>query len=218
MIARGLRMGARMGARTTTRMYASAAATKEVQLPVKLFGLDGSYATAFYTAAAKTDALPAAEKAVAALKEIVTKDKRLAPILSDPSLTAADKKTVVDTLSKAAGGDSITTNFLATLAENNRLSILGDVLKQFDILTDAAHGRVEATVQSAEPLDSKTLGRLEKAIAASSLVGKGKSLNLKNKVVPDIKGGLIVEVGDRTVDLSVSAKVARLNQLLNESI
>jgi F-type H+-transporting ATPase subunit O len=207
-----------MGLRMAARSYASAAANQDVQLPVKLFGLDGSYASALYVAAAKTNELSTAEKAVNALKDILSKDNKLQTILSNPSLTGSDKKIVIDTLSKAAGGDKITTNFLATLAENNRLSILGDVLKQFDILSDAANGRVEATVTSVEPLDAKTLARLEKAIAGSSLVGKGKTLNIKNKVVPDIKGGLIVEVGDRTVDASVAAKLTRLNKLLNDSI
>ena len=38
------------------------------------------------------------------------------------------------------------------------------------------------------------------------------------QVVPDIRGGLIVEVGDRTIDLSVSAKIAKMNKLLTEQL
>ena len=38
------------------------------------------------------------------------------------------------------------------------------------------------------------------------------------QVRPDIKGGLIVEVGDRTIDLSVSARMARMNKLLQDTL
>lgn len=73
-------------------------------------------------------------------------------------------------------------------------------------------------VTSAQQLDGKTLGRLETAIAKSALVGQGKKLRVTNKVNPEILGGLVVEVGDRTIDLSVSAKVAKLNKLLTDNL
>lgn len=38
------------------------------------------------------------------------------------------------------------------------------------------------------------------------------------QVNPEIRGGLIVEVGDRTIDLSVSAKLARMNKLLKDQL
>ncbi len=38
------------------------------------------------------------------------------------------------------------------------------------------------------------------------------------QVNPDIVGGLIVEVGDRTVDLSVSSKLAKMNKLLTDTL
>jgi F-type H+-transporting ATPase subunit O len=38
------------------------------------------------------------------------------------------------------------------------------------------------------------------------------------KVNPDILGGLVVEIGDRTIDYSVSAKIAKLNKLLTDIV
>jgi len=35
---------------------------------------------------------------------------------------------------------------------------------------------------------------------------------------PTIRGGLIVEIGDRTIDLSVSAKMAKMNKLLRDQL
>jgi len=46
-----------------------------------------------------------------------------------------------------------------------------------------------------------------------------KSLRTNTRQVnPDIIGGLIVEVGDRTVDLSVSSKIAKMNKLLTDAL
>lgn len=88
-------------------------------------------------------------------------------------------------------------------------------------------------------LDNKTLSRLEAAVSKSSYVGAGKKLKVKNtvrptprtlflsqvpdpnkslQVNPDIVGGLVVEVGDRTIDLSVSSKLAKMNKLLTETL
>ena len=38
------------------------------------------------------------------------------------------------------------------------------------------------------------------------------------QVNPDIMGGLVVEIGDRTIDLSVSAKIAKMNKLLTDAL
>jgi F-type H+-transporting ATPase subunit O len=40
-------------------------------------------------------------------------------------------------------------------------------------------------------------------------------LIVTNKVKPAILGGLTVEFGDKTIDLSVASKVAKLNKLIS---
>ncbi len=69
-----------------------------------------------------------------------------------------------------------------------------------------------------QPLDSKTLAKLEAAVSKSSYVGAGKKLTVNNEVNSDIVGGLIVEVGDRTIDLSVSSRIAKMNKVLTDSL
>lgn len=196
----------------------AASAKAGVKPPVQLFGLDGTYATALFTAVSKTTSIESAASSLNALKETVSKDAKLATILENPALSAEDRAVVADTLSKKINLDQSVQNLLKVLAENNRLSLLPDVSAQFSKLTDAYNGLIQATVTTAQPLDSKLFKRVEKALAASSLVGKGKTLKLENVVKPEIQGGLIVEVSDRTVDLSVANKINKLNQVLREAI
>lgn len=200
------------------RTYATAA--KSAQPPVQLFGLDGSYASALYTASAKASSIETTEKSLKSITLLIEKDSKLANVLANPSLSSSDKKAVVGAVVQSSGvsSDKTIENFLTVLAENNRLNLIGEIASKFQVLSNAYHGLVEATVTSAEPLDKKIIGRLESALSKSEFVGQGKKLELSNKVNPDILGGLVVEIGDRTVDLSVSAKIARLNKLLTDQI
>lgn len=68
-----------------------------------------------------------------------------------------------------------------------------------------------------QPLDNRTLGRLENAVTKSQY-SQGKKLKVRNEVNPEILGGLVVEIGNRTIDLSVSSKIAKLNKLLTDSL
>lgn len=175
------------------------------------------------------------------------KDAGLQTILSAPTLSPEDKQQIVAELQKTTGStDKTVQQFLETLAANNRLSILEGVSEKFGTLMSAARGEVEMTITSASPLDAKVVRQLENAVSKSSFVGQGKKLKVVPKVCthawemrgcrnpkardivlltlrarqvnPEIRGGLVVEIGDRTIDLSVSAKIAKMNKLLQDSL
>ncbi|KAJ5599116.1 hypothetical protein VI817_000313 [Penicillium citrinum] len=199
------------------RTYATPA--QEVRPPVALFGVDGTYATALYTASSKSAALDQTAKAIASLGQTLQADKKLGAILGAPTLTNADKQQIIAELQKVAGADKgdILKNFLATLAENNRLGSLEGVCEKFATLMSAHRGEIELSITSAQELDSKTISRLEKAVAKSEY-SQGKKLKIVTNVNPDLVGGLVVEIGDRTIDLSVSSKIAKMNKALTDAL
>lgn len=202
------------------RSYATPAAV-DSKPPVAVYGLDGTYASALYTAAVKSSALDTTARALSALNDVYHKDPKLATILTAPTLSAEDKSAIIAELQKHTGGaDKADTvkNFLKTLADNNRLGLLKGICEKFGELMSAAKGEVELTVTSASQLDSKTLSRLEAAVSKSQYVGQGKKLKVTNKVNSDILGGLVVEIGDRTIDLSVSSRIAKMNKLLTDTL
>ncbi|KAL9626973.1 MAG: hypothetical protein Q9164_007741, partial [Protoblastenia rupestris] len=116
----------RQAPRCATRSYA-AAASIDPKPPVPLFGVDGTYASALYTAAAKSSTLDSVAKSLTSLHQVLKSDPKLSPILHAPTLTESDKSAIVAELEKhTSGGDKQGTmkNFLQTLAENNRLGLL----------------------------------------------------------------------------------------------
>ena len=114
------------------------------------------------------------------------KDAKLQNILTAPTLTQSDKKQIVQELQKNTGvqdKSNTLTNFLNTLAENNRLGVLEGVCEKFAVIMSAARGEVEMTITSASPLDQKVVRQLEQAVSKSQYVGQGKKL----KVVPKVR-------------------------------
>ncbi|KAF4970920.1 hypothetical protein FSARC_2116 [Fusarium sarcochroum] len=198
---------------------AAASASPEVKAPISVFGVDGTYATALYTAAVKTSSLDSAADALTKLGALFEKDPKLVAVLHAPTLAEADKAAIVQELEKQINAkDETVKNFLATLAENNRLGLLPGVVEKFSSIISAARGEVEVTVTSAQALDRRTLNRLETAVSKSAYIGQGQKLKVTNEVNPEIVGGLVVEIGDRTIDLSVSARIAKMNKLLTDSL
>ncbi|KAL3231173.1 ATP synthase subunit 5, mitochondrial [Nakaseomyces bracarensis] len=205
-----------MFSRVFVRGVAGAAKAKP---PVKLFGVEGTYASALYSAAAKESSVEGAYSSLGKLGSLIQQDGKLKHILANPALSNDDRAVVVSTLVKAEPGlDKPVVNMLKVLAENNKLSLLEKITSEFSVLNDAHKGLVRGSVTTAQPLDNKSFKRLEKALQSSSLVGNQKTLKLENVVKSDIKGGLIVEVGGQTIDLSVSSKIQKLNKVLEETI
>lgn len=85
---------------------------------------------------------------------MIQKDSKLVSILETPTLSPADKSAIVAELQKNAGSNDTVKNFLATLAENNRLGLLPGVCAKFAELISAARGEVEMVVTSAQVWDS----------------------------------------------------------------
>ncbi|RJE21963.1 hypothetical protein PHISCL_05705 [Aspergillus sclerotialis] len=200
------------------RTYATPA-QETVRPPMALYGVDGTYATALYTASVKSSALDQTARQLASLGETLKADPKLNAILRAPTLTTSDKEQIVQELQKLVGADKgdVLKNFLATLAENNRLGTLRGVCDKFAELMGAHRGEIELNITSAQELDTKTINRLEKAVSKSEF-SQGKKLKVVTKVNPDVVGGLVVEIGDRTIDLSVASKIAKLNKALTDAV
>lgn len=67
-----------------------------------------------------------------------------------------------------------------------------------------------------QPLDAASLKEVESALAG--FLKKGQSLVLTTSVDPSIIGGMIVVIGDRYVDMSLSTKIQKYSELMQQAI
>ncbi|KAF9973674.1 ATP synthase F0 subcomplex subunit OSCP atp5 [Actinomortierella ambigua] len=195
-----------------------ATASNAVKVPAVLHGIEGRYATALYTAAAKKQALETVESDLKQVKAVVEKDAKLRVFLENPTINRNEKKDGVKKMLSAGKYSDLTKNFFDTLAENGRLYDTVKIINSYDSLMSAHRGEVQVTITSAKELDAKDITKIKGFLSKSSYVGPKQTLVVANKVNPAILGGLVVEFGDKTIDLSVSSKVNKLNQLLQEHV
>ncbi|GAA5987965.1 hypothetical protein JCM11641_005966 [Rhodosporidiobolus odoratus] len=201
------------------RSYATEA-TKAVLPPVQLHGLAGKYAGALFTAAVKKNALQAVEADLKGVKSIAA-DATVRDFLANPILSSADKASGIEALlnkSSPKGASEFTKNFFQVLADNGRLYETEKVIENFFEIMSAHRGEVKVVITTAAPLEKDLQKRLEDSLKASQLASSGKKLVIENKVNQAVVGGLVIDVGDKTIDLSVASRVSRLNAQLQESI
>ncbi|WVQ83061.1 ATP synthase F1, delta subunit [Cryptococcus sp. DSM 104549] len=199
-----------------SRGYATAASA--VKAPIQLNSLTGTYATSTYLAALKKSPkdLESLAKDVEAFDKQIKDDAKIASFIQNPTLSASERATVLSSIVPSSASP-ILSNLLSVLSENGRLSAAPKVFADFHSLMAAYRGELEVVVTSAEALDSKTLSRLDKALKSTE-VAKGKTLKVVNKVNPSVLGGLLVDFGDKTIDLSASSRVNRFNAALSQGV
>jgi len=200
---------------TTVRLY-SAQAGKMVKPPIPLFGVEGSYTSAVYSAAAKNNKLDAVEKDLKALQAVVEKDPKFREFLANPLISVSQKKDILKQVvtSKLAASD-LTVNLLHAMTENGRLKLLPQVVKQFVKIMQVSRGEVEATVYTAKPIDDATQKEIENSLKGFT----NKKLAIKMAVDPTIIGGIVVDFGgEHYIDMSIRSKLKIYTDLLQQAV
>ena len=101
--------------------------------------------------------------------------------------------------------------FLALLAENKRLSLLGDIAELYESLRAEAEQVLAADVTTAMPLSAMQ----QKAISAALKKRTGRDVTLNIEVDESLLGGAIIRAGDLIVDGSALGKLNRLASVIH---
>lgn len=168
------------------------------------------YAAALIDLAAKDKLTDKVEKDIQALGAMIAGSGDLQAVIRSPLLGRDEQGKAMAALSKKAGFQALTQNFLGVLVNNGRLNALESVIEAAAREFSRRRGEVSAQVMTAAPLSSGQTENLQKAI--SRAVGANVSLDVK--VDPAILGGLVVTIGSRMIDDSVRRKLARLRKAM----
>ncbi|VEN45139.1 unnamed protein product [Callosobruchus maculatus] len=209
-----------MAGRTISMMVRSFStgniANQMVKPPIQLFGVEGRYATALYSAATKQKTLDNVEKDLIKFQTSMRSDPKLKSFIENPTIKRNVK---ADALKAAAQKISLkpeSVNLLMLLAENGRLEKLDGVINAFRTLMSAHRGEITCEVVTAKELDADQKKKLEGVL--KSFVKANETIHLTSKVDPSIIGGMIVSVGDRYVDMSVASKIKRYTEIISAAV
>lgn len=114
------------------------------------------------------------------------------------------------------GANQLTVNTLALLAENGRLGRLQGICKLFGEIMQAHNGQVTAIVTSAKALSAAETKELTTVL--NGFLKKGNKLQLETKVDSNLIGGMVVVLGDRYIDLSISSKLKTYENIVRETL
>ena len=103
-------------------------------------------------------------------------------------------------------------NFIQLIADNDRLSLLPDVVKVFKYISEQDAKALSADVYTAAELNQEQLDK----IAASLSKRTGKTVKLTQHVDKSLLSGARIVAGDLVIDGSLKAKLDKLKtELLN---
>ncbi|XP_012286904.1 ATP synthase subunit O, mitochondrial [Orussus abietinus] len=194
----------------------STAALQLAKPPIQVFGIEGRYATALYSAATKQKSLDVVEKDLIKFQGLLKTDAKLIEFVKDPSIKRSIKAEAIKAISNKINFNAATSNLLSLLAENGRLQKLNQVINSFKIIMAAERGEVVCEVITSKPLDADTKGKLDQVL--KQFLTKGQSIQLTTKVDPAIIGGMIVSIGDKYVDMSISSKIKKYSDIITSTV
>jgi F-type H+-transporting ATPase subunit delta len=171
------------------------------------------YAQALFDLALETNALPAVEADVAALKAALTQSAELRRFLTSPIFAADLKARVLAEIAQKAELGPIAVKFLGVLGANRRSAALPGAIGGFERLAAAYRGVVSAEVTSAVRLSDAQ----SSAIKASLAKALGQEPDITALVDPTILGGLKIKVGSRLFDASLRSKLDSLKFALKRA-
>jgi F-type H+-transporting ATPase subunit delta len=143
--------------------------------------------------------------------EYLIKSPQLTAALASPRIDEAEKTRVIDRLFTDEF-HPILIKFLKVMASRSRLGYLAAVRTAAEMIHDEMMGRVVASVRTAVPLDDA----LRSEIAGQLGSMMNRQVRLRESVDPELIGGMIIRVGDRVFDSSVSNRLDKMARRTRE--
>jgi len=107
--------------------------------------------------------------------------------------------------------DGMVSGFFQLLRKNNQIKLVPKVIKSFNDIWNKEENIVEAEVITREKLSETLEHKLKNYIKDKY---QAEKVLINNKVDENIKGGVIIKVGDEVLDGSISAQLADLKKQL----
>ena len=111
----------------------------------------------------------------------------------------------------------MTIKFLEILAENKRLSFIGDIAVRYQKLYQLLNKEEKITIISAENLSQSEQDEVLSALKANPS-NEGKEFKLEFTVDPAIKGGLQMYTETEFMDMSLASRLEKLKSEVNKFV
>lgn len=170
------------------------------------------YGQALFELASEKNMLDQLEKELTEVMKAIEESDELKKVVEHQLMNAGLKQEIFRKV-YAANVSAITMNFLLLVLHKRREIALGQIVSQFINLANDARGIVKAQVKSAASLSPEQLEELRESLVKMT----GKNILLEVSIDETLMGGLVVRIGDRIIDGSISTKLKMLEKHLKSA-
>ncbi|RDD46812.1 ATP synthase subunit O, mitochondrial [Trichoplax sp. H2] len=181
--------------------------------PIKVFGVQGRYAHAIYSAATKQKCLEKVEKDLMDMKQSIDSDIQLERLIANPFMKRQVKRGVLEELLRKRNAHELSLKVFGTLSENNRLGSASEIIEAFSRIMEAHRGEVRCTITTAKKLNNDQLKNVKDSL--QGFIAKNQKLQIGTEVDPKIIGGMIVDIDDKYIDMSIASRIKKVMKAMN---
>lgn len=145
-----------------------------------------------------------------ALDGIFTENGDFVKLLGTPTVPVDEKLGMMKDIIADGNISELTGNLLCVLTERGRMGCFCGIVKQFRDLYNEHFKIAEITVTSSSPLSEQ----MRDKITAKMSEVTGKTVSIKEKVDPEIIGGIVIDYGSTRYDGSIRARLSGLRKEL----
>ncbi|MCK8816394.1 ATP synthase F1 subunit delta [Natroniella sulfidigena] len=168
------------------------------------------YAQALFELAVEEETLDKTQQEFSEVIRMVNEVEELKQVLEHPKLAVKQKRELFDNVFSDEISEMLL-NFIKLLFDKRREIYLEDVYQQFEGLISAQRNKIEVAVKAPIELSEKNKNSLKGKLEKFT----GKEVDLDIEIQPDLLGGLIVKIGDKVIDGSLSNQLNKMKKNLN---
>jgi len=147
------------------------------------------------------------------ISSLVRENKALREVWQAPSVSADQKRAVLDAIAKRAGISQMVRNFIAVLIDKGRMRFLDEIVVEFSHELNQRLGFAEAEITTTRELTAGERSALEADLAKVT----GKKIRARYDQDQSILGGAVARVGSTVYDGSVKGQLEKLREQLTAS-
>jgi F-type H+-transporting ATPase subunit delta len=174
--------------------------------------MSGRYATALFELALEESALEAVRADLDQFDAVLAASPDLARLVRSPVFSAQEQVRALRAVLDAISIRGLTAKFLLTVASNRRLFAVREISRSYRQLVARHRGELTAQVTLAHPPSERHLAAITEVLNSVT----GKHVQVDVRIDPSIIGGLVVKLGSRMVDSSLSTKLNLMKHAMKE--
>ena len=167
------------------------------------------YSSAMFELAQEQNKLDLMEEQLGYVAFVMDEQPELSSFLENPTVTEDAKIKLIGKIFESSL-DKVALHFIYVMIKRGRDRYIKQTIAAFIKKSREARGILEATVTVAEPITAD----IEASVQAKLREVTGKDVILSVRQDPSIMGGIIIQVGDKRIDSSVSRRLQELEKSL----